>query len=208
VKGFVERRWLYGSAIAGALFLAAAFYSDATVLGWIAQHQTRPGTSFMRAVSLWGDWPSHFLVGAVGAVIAYALGSRRWLAIFAAMVLACAVAGVANRTIKMSAGRSRPSVKVDAGWNGPSLRSNYHSFPSGHTASSAAFFAALCFARARIGLLLLPIPLVIAFSRIYLKAHHLSDVAFGALLGIVSAFLVWRIVSRKLQADGSGKVAG
>ncbi len=197
VIGFVERRWWYAGAVAGALLLAAAFYFDATVAGWIVQHQTRAGIAFMRNVSNWGDWPSHVLPGAIGLAIACGLGSRPWRAIFLAMVVACAVAGFANSAIKLAAGRSRPSVKIDAGWNGPSLKSNYHAFPSGHTASSTAFFAVLCFARRRIGLALLPIPLLIATSRIYLNAHYLSDVVFAAMLGVLCALVAWRFVRRR-----------
>lgn len=205
MTGFVPRRWWYAGAVAGALLLAAAFYFDAAVAAWIVQHQTRAGIAFMRNVSNWGDWPSHVLLGAIGLAIAYGVGSRPWRAIFLAMVVACAIAGLASQTIKMAAGRSRPSVKIDAGWNGPSLKSNYHAFPSGHTASSTAFFAVLCFARRRIGLALLPIPLLIATSRIYLNAHYFSDVVFAAMLGILCAALVWRLMSRSLVPHHSNE---
>jgi len=37
----------------------------------------------------------------------------------------------------------------------------------------------------------------IAWSRVQLNAHHVSDVAAGALLGMVTGWLVWRwIVAR------------
>jgi len=184
--------------VLGALLLAAAFYLDAVVLNWVVLHQEPGVRSFMRNVSRWGDWPSHIAVGLIGAAVAYLRGNRHWIAIFAAMILACASAGVVNRVIKIAAGRARPSVMLDAGWNGPRLSSKYHAFPSGHTVSSTAFFAALCFAGKRIGLGLLAIPLTIAASRIYLRAHYLSDVVFGAMLGVLCALLVWRFVSRRM----------
>jgi membrane-associated phospholipid phosphatase len=187
------RRWWFVAALIVVLIMVAAFYCDAAVSSWIAQHQTRSGVNLMRAVTKLGDWPAHVAIGLAGAAIAAALGRREWLVIFAAMVVACALAGSVNRAIKATAGRSRPSVKVDAGWNGPSVSSNYHSFPSGHTAASSAFFATLLFARRRIGLALLPIPLLIASSRVYLNAHYLSDVVFAAVLGTACALLVWRV---------------
>lgn len=158
----------------------------------------------MRAVSRWGDWPSHALLGVVGAATAWFMKKRRWAAIFLALILACAVAGLFNRVIKIGAGRSRPSVELDAGWRSFRFASNYNAFPSGHTASSTAFFAALFLARRRLSLALLPIPLVIAASRIYLNAHHLSDVVAGAIVGILSALLVWKFISRRVKEATPG----
>lgn len=199
VKTSGFRRWWLAFAILAAVILAAAFCFDAAVQGWVAEYQTQAGVKFMRGVSKCGDWPSHVIIGIAGAAIAYSMGRREWLMIFAAMVIACVVTGSASRVIKIAAGRSRPSVKVDVGWNGPSLKSNYHAFPSGHTASSTAFFTTLCLARRKMGFALLPIPLLIAFSRIYLNAHHLSDVVFAAILGIVCAVLVRRLVARRFE---------
>ncbi len=135
----------------------------------------------MKRVSWWGDWPPHIVAALLGAVIASALGSRRWIMICAAMVIACALAGTVNRAVKIASGRARPTVTEDAGWNGPRFGSKYNSFPSGHTAATVAVFGTLFLARRRVGILLLPIPLLIALSRIYLNAHHFSDVIGGAL---------------------------
>jgi undecaprenyl-diphosphatase len=191
------RRWRFVFLALGALLIASAFWFDASVQSWVVSHQTSSMRAFMRSVSWWGDWPWHVLLGIVGMAFAYALGSRRWLAIFAAMIVACAVAGTVNRAIKIAAGRSRPSVEIDAGWNGPRFSSKYHAFPSGHTAASTAFFAALCVARSRVGVWFLPIPLLIGFSRLYVGAHHLSDVVFAAMLGSVCAAVLTPYIQRR-----------
>jgi undecaprenyl-diphosphatase len=83
-------------------------------------------------------------------------------------------------------------VEIDAGFNGPRLSSKYHAFPSGHTSSSTAFFGVLLFANVRIAALLAALPLLIAFSRLYVGAHHLSDVVAGLLVGMAVAALVAR----------------
>lgn len=196
---FARLRWSYLLVFLSALVLAGSFYFDLSVVEWMRRHETPGGISFMRAVSWWGDWPGHALSGLAGALIAYALGNRRWVTVFAAMLIALTLASAVNRVIKIAAGRSRPSVTVDAGWQALRWDSKHHAFPSGHTASSTAFFATLCFARRRVGLLLLPIPLLIACSRLYLHAHYLSDVVFAAMLGTLCAFLVWRVLTRRMQ---------
>lgn len=199
MSGERRTRWWLAFFLLAAVLSAAAFYFDASVQAWFEKIRTPGGQAFMRHVSFWGDWPAHIVAGLIGAGLAYARKNRTWLIIFLAMVLACAAAGLVNRAVKMTAGRARPSVKVDAGWNGPRLSSKYHAFPSGHTAATAAFFATLVLARRRLGLALLPIPLLIASSRLYLNAHHLSDVVVAALLGAFCAFLLWRLVEAKTQ---------
>lgn len=194
-----KRRWLVCCVLA-TLLTAVSFYVDNAVQLCFEGLQTPAAREFMRQVSRWGDWPSHVVIGLLGAGIAYARKKRAWLIVFLAMVLACALAGSVNRVVKMTTGRSRPSVKVDVGWNGPRLGSKYHAFPSGHAAATSAFFVTLLLARRRIGLALLPIPLLIATSRLYLNAHHLSDVVAGALLGALCAVLIWGVVQRRGEA--------
>jgi undecaprenyl-diphosphatase len=175
-----------------ALLLTTSFYLDAAARSWITEHQNSGLRGFMQAVSRFGDWPEHIALGIVLAGIAYLRGSKHWLRIFAAMILACALAGVSARAVKIATGRSRPNVQTEAGWNGPRLSARYNAFPSGHTAASTAFFAALAFVSWRIGAGLLIIPLLIAFSRMYVAAHYLSDVVAAGLIGVVAAFCVVR----------------
>ncbi|MFN2477522.1 MAG: phosphatase PAP2 family protein [Chthoniobacterales bacterium] len=177
---------------AAALGCAAAFYFDAGVISWVASHQDAGLRRAMKAVSRWGDWPLHVTLGLAAAGIAYLGGSRRWMRIFLTMVVACAIAGGFARVVKISTGRARPSVQTDAGWNGPRLGSKHHAFPSGHVAASSAFFGVLTFACWRAGAALLLIPGLIAFSRMYIGAHHFSDVVCAAVLGLICAWLVSR----------------
>jgi undecaprenyl-diphosphatase len=190
--------WLIGIAIA-AVIIATAFYLDAAVRDFIASHQNPGVRNFMRNVSRFGDWLEHFALGLVLAGVAWWRGNKKWVRIFVAMLIALSIAGVAGRAIKISTGRARPSVKAEQAWNGPSLSSKYHAFPSGHVIASTAFFAVLVFANRRIGLPCLAIPILIGFSRIYIGAHYLSDVVCAAVLGILCAILVWRIAFRGIE---------
>jgi membrane-associated phospholipid phosphatase len=85
-------------------------------------------------------------------------------------------------------------VRTEETWNRSHFSSKYHAFPSGHVAASMAFFGVLFFASRRIGLLCLAIPIVIGFSRMYVTAHYLSDVVCAAVLGILCALLVARVL--------------
>jgi undecaprenyl-diphosphatase len=181
--------WLIGFAIA-ATAIAASFYFDESVRDFMVQHQNPAMRSFMRYVSLLGDWPLHAAVGLILLGFAWRRGSQEWTRIFLAMLLAMMLAGLTGTAIKRSVPRARPSVHTETRWGGPRFSSKYHSFPSGHVGASTAFFGVLVFARRRVGLACLSIPILIGFSRMYIGAHYLSDVICAAVLGTVCAFVV------------------
>jgi undecaprenyl-diphosphatase len=183
-------RWWYVIFVAAAILIPASLYLDLGMKAWVVQHQSSGARTFMQAVSRFGDWPEHVVAGLILAGLAYWRGSKRWTQIFGAMLIACALAGISARVVKVATGRARPNVQTEAGWNGPRLSARYNAFPSGHTAASTAFFATLAFASWRIGLGFLAIPLLIAFSRMYVAAHHLSDVVGAALIGVGVAYFV------------------
>jgi membrane-associated phospholipid phosphatase len=183
--------WLIGILIA-AIAIAAAFYFDDTVRDFIAQHQSRGTRNFMRKVSLFGDWPSHVALGLLLLGIAWRRHSKKWMRVFLSMLIALALAGVFGHGMKIATARARPSVKIEELLHPSRLSSKFHAFPSGHVGASTAFFGVLIFARRRVGLVCLPIPILIGLSRMYLGAHYLSDVVCAAVLGIICAAVVWR----------------
>jgi membrane-associated phospholipid phosphatase len=203
---FVKRSavfyWLIGIVIA-AIIIAASFWFDEPVRLWITQHQNRSVHSFMQNVSRFGDWPEHFILGIVLAGISWWRGNKKWTRIFLSMLIALSIAGLAGRAIKISTGRARPSVKTEEVWNGLRFSSKYHAFPSGHVAASSAFFGVLLLVNRRLGIACLTIPIVIGFARMYVAAHYLSDVVCAAILGLLSALLVFRFVIPKISNQQS-----
>ena len=198
--------WWFLFAAVSAVALAISFLLDPLVESWMREQQSRGFREAMRYVSLIGDWPGHAVAAVIGAVIAWRLGSRRWVRICIAMVVALAIAGAAARVVKIATGRARPSVEIDVGFNGPRFAAKYHAFPSGHTTSSVAYFGVIAFASWRLFAALLPIPLLIGFSRLYVTAHHFSDVVGGAVIGLAVAVWVahWRrfeIVDREAASE-------
>jgi membrane-associated phospholipid phosphatase len=192
MKSIIGWSWWCLFAVAAGLAILGAFCLDASAQVWITEHQSVGLRNFMRSVSRFGDWPEHVALGLILLALAYWRRNRKWMRIAAAMLIACALAGAAARVVKVSTGRARPSVQTEAAWNGPNLSARFNAFPSGHTAASAAFFATLALACWRLGSPLLMIPILIAFSRMYVAAHFLSDVVCAALIGLVTAFFVAR----------------
>lgn len=182
-------QWLLFFAGA-ALLILASFFLDGAVQAWMTAHQQPVARNIMEAVSRYGDWPEHVALGIILFTLAWTRGSKSWMRVFAAMILACALAGAAARVVKISTGRARPSVQTEEAWSGPQFSSKHNAFPSGHTAASTAFFATLILAGWRIGTPLLAVPVLIAFSRMYVAAHYLSDVVAGLLIGLVAAICV------------------
>jgi len=186
--------WLIGIVIA-AIAIVIAFRFDDTVRDFIAQHQNPTMRNLMCNVSFFGDWPSHLVLGLLLLGIAWQRHSKKWMRIFLSMLVAMSIAGVAGIVIKRTIPRARPSVKTELRWGGPRFSTKYQAFPSGHVVASTAFFGVLVFARRRVGLACLPIPILIGLSRMYLGAHYLSDVVCAAVLGILCAAAVWRFVA-------------
>ena len=73
------------------------------------------------------------------------------------------------------------------------------SFPSGHAGTIFTAFASLYLAtRRRAALALLPIPLLVSYSRMALGVHTLTDVLAGTLIGLSITILV-SVMLRKWQ---------
>jgi membrane-associated phospholipid phosphatase len=198
-----ERAALAWTVVLSALALilmAAGFASwDQPALEAVRAGAGQTWTGLARFLSRYGDFP--FLLA--GGIAALALCLRRSPArarIVTAMILAGILAGLASNTVKLATGRVRPRVEhAEHGWYGPkhedkwvSLRHDFQAFPSSHAACAFGFFFPLFLSRRAAGTAGLLVAAAIAWSRVQVNAHHVSDVAAGAALGMVAGWLVWR----------------
>jgi undecaprenyl-diphosphatase len=97
--------------------------------------------------------------------------------------LSVALGHVLYPLIKLYIARSRPASKDEALSLRPPL--DWYSCPSGHTMTATAAFLPLGFAFPALGVCLLPLWIMLGWTRIILGHHYPSDLVVGAALGTV-----------------------
>ena len=156
---------------------------DHAVTGLLQSRGTEGGESFFVAVSLFGGPLLAVLVAVVSLVFAW---QRDWLR--AALVALACVGGVGlNALLKQIFHRGRPEFAAEF------IPHQSWSFPSGHAMNSLVCYGIMLFLllehtrdNVRRRLLIAATAMVvilIAWARVYLGVHYLSDVIAGWLAG-------------------------
>lgn len=196
--------WFFGGVFV-ALLAAGFVLWDAPVAAAVRAGACAGLKDAARFLSRYGDFPFLLGAGVVCLGVLLRCGGREWARIVTAMILAGCIAGLSANVLKLGTGRVRPRVdSVEPGWYGPrhgaewvSLQHDFQAFPSSHASCAFGFFFPLFFSRRLAGLAGLAAAALVSWSRVQLNAHHVSDVAAGALLGLVAGWFVWRwIVER------------
>lgn len=198
--------WTCFFAAASLVLMVAGFWAwDQSVLEAVRGGAGRSRKDLARALSFYGDFPWLFGGGLLALAISLRLRTRQWARVATAMLLAGILAGLASNVMKLGTGRVRPRVEdVQHGWYGPrhdgqwvTLQHKFQGFPSSHAACAFGFFFPLFLSRRGWGTLGLLAAAAIAWSRVQLNAHHVSDVAAGAFLGCVAGWIVWRWIVQR-----------
>ncbi|MER5945590.1 phosphatase PAP2 family protein [Streptomyces sp. NPDC001904] len=79
------------------------------------------------------------------------------------------------------------------------------SFPSGHSASAAAFATGVALESRGLGAAVAPLAFSVAASRVYTGAHFPGDVLVGAALGVGAAYAVRGLVPTRDQMPSPGR---
>jgi membrane-associated phospholipid phosphatase len=195
----------FGLLLVGIFLCGLSFFCDQAVIQWVKAHDSKSLRDLAGFLSRWGDWPELMLYGCLGLALAWLARSRVAAKLLLCMMIASTISGAVVDSVRLLTGRARPNnTEAAQEWNGLwqgrellLFKNKYHSFPSGHTGAAFGFFGILLFAHRRYGSWALLAAAAIAWSRIYLNVHHLSDVMVGVLVGLVVAFFVWeRLESR------------
>jgi membrane-associated phospholipid phosphatase len=186
-------------AAAGAAVVAGALLLDEALHGMVPQGG---GTRWEGASSAlnYGGRPQYALLLLGGTWTAGELARRGDVANAALHVTAAlAAAGVANGALKYSVGRERPSTTADPLRFRPLNGHNrWQSFPSGHTVVVFSLASAVS-EEARtpwVTALAYGGAAMVGWSRVYDDKHWASDVAAGALVGVLAGRSTVRLLHR------------
>lgn len=115
------------------------------------------------------------------------------------IIMSIPVSGFANWIIKSLFGRSRPELLFSHdlftftffGWG-----YSFESFPSGHACTIGAICGAFACFYPRLSVPLWLFALLLAFSRVVLAVHYLSDIIAGVTIGLIISQWTYKMVKK------------
>ncbi|MBV5289389.1 MAG: phosphatase PAP2 family protein [Pelodictyon phaeoclathratiforme] len=188
-------QWSISSATVALLCFVSFTSADIETALWFHALDNTALYTLFKKITLFGD-STGYLVG--GLLLFVVFRNRNPFRAYAGLFLFSSVAlsGLSADLVKYLAGRARPKLYFSEqlyGFAAFHWEHAWTSFPSGHsaTALSVATVLATLYPRWRFAALFGA--LLIAFSRIFLAQHYVSDVIAGSFFGIVSTVLLYHL---------------
>ncbi|MFZ4524599.1 MAG: phosphatase PAP2 family protein [Chlorobium sp.] len=160
-------------------------------------------------VTLFGD-SLYYLIGGLLLFVVFR-GKKIYTAYLGLFLFSSvAVSGLTTDLIKFIAGRARPKLYFSDqifGFDFFRWEHAWTSFPSGHSATAFSVAMLISILSPRWRTLSLVAGFMVAFSRIFLTQHYVSDVIAGSFLGMISTvFLYNHSFKSKLYASLPNKI--
>ncbi|MEV6400654.1 phosphatase PAP2 family protein [Streptomyces sp. NPDC051907] len=143
--------------------------------------------------------------GAAAGMAVVGRGARSRRAAVRGVASLAVASALINTVGKRSVRRSRPLLDAIPVMRQLKRQPFTTSFPSGHSASAAAFATGVALESKSWGAVIAPLAASVAFSRVYTGAHYPSDVLVGAALGVGAAFAVRGVVPTRSQLPPPGR---
>lgn len=178
--------------------------ADIAVARAVAPYRDTPAVRGISRFAALGDQPPLTAVSAGMLGIGLLTGNRRLARAALRMMAANSLAVMAKNFVKERVDRTRPELLIREGRYamrpGTSGEHAQRSFPSGHSACSAA--AARAFAREypEHGLPAHAAASLVALSQVPRGTHYPTDVVAGSLIGLLAEWAVDRVLSRRRGA--------
>ncbi|MFD4992395.1 bifunctional phosphatase PAP2/diacylglycerol kinase family protein [Cellulosimicrobium cellulans] len=164
---------------------------DRAVNGWTNRRALGPiADAALSRLSTAADHSVLWAGTALGIAATGRRGREAALRGYGSLLVSSLLANVVGKTVF---GGERPSLEPLPLWRRLADPPTSPSFPSGHSASAAAFVAGVAIEWPSLGLALAPLAGAVMYSRLHTGSHWFSDVAAGAALGAGVA-LVGRVL--------------
>ena len=188
-------QWSITSATVILLCILSYTFADIQAAMWFHAFDNTLSYKVFSKITLFGDSLGYLVCGLLIFIVF--LNRKPVIAYFGLFLFSTvAVSGLSADLVKYIAGRARPKLYFSEqlyGFDFFHWEYAWTSFPSGHsaTAMSVAMLLATLYPRWRFAALFCGI--LIAFSRMFLSQHYISDVIAGSYLGIVSTVLLYNL---------------
>ena len=173
----MKKEFIYLYLFLASLLIVGVFFDKQIAIS-IANSRIPALNEFMIWASYGGTWFVVLIV--MTSLFLWNERKRRWII---PLWLSIGISAIITKVIKMIILRDRPYVAL-----GLELLSdaNGSSFPSGHATAVFSTLAVLDKEFPRFKWFWLIFALLVAFSRIYLGVHYLSDVVVGGIIGLTA----------------------
>ncbi len=175
------------------LCILSCTYADRETALWFHQFEHTRSYGLFGIITLFGDSLGYLVIGLMLFVVFRKKNPYRsyWgLFLFSTV----AISGLTADLIKFIAGRARPMLYFSEQLYGFAFFQTekvWTSFPSGHSATAMSVAMLLATLYPRWKFVSLFTGFMIAFSRIFLAQHYISDVIAGSFLGISATALLY-----------------